>query len=100
MLHWLWIPFGIKPASEEYQHKQEEILEHLEAVKMIHSNILVLGCCETRQEGLENQDENLQNLLKRHQEKNLKLNKKKAKFWKTEVKFMGQILTTDSLKPD
>ena len=47
---------------------------------MIHSNILVLGCCETRQEGLENQDENLQNLLKRHQEKNLKLSKKKAKF--------------------
>ena len=94
------MPFGIKPASEEYQSKQEEILEGLKGVETIHGNILVLGEGETTQEALKNHDENLENLLKQCREKNLKLNKKKAKFRMTEVKFMGQILTADGLKPD
>ena len=47
---------------------------------------------ETTQEALENHDKNLENLLKRCRENNIKLNKKKAKFQMTEVKFMGQIL--------
>ena len=62
-LHWLQMPFGIKPASEEYQPKQEEILEDLKGAETIH-NILVLGYDETRQEALENHDKNLENLLK------------------------------------
>ena len=99
-LRWLRMPFRITPASEEYQRKQEEILKGLRGVETIHGNILVLGYRETRQEALENHDENLENLLKRCREKNLKLNKKKAKFRMTDVKFMGQILTADSLKPD
>ena len=74
------MPFRIKLASEEYQRKQEEILKGLRGVETIHGNILVLGYRETRQEALENHDENLENLLKRCREKNLKLNKKKAKF--------------------
>ena len=54
-LYWLQMPFEIKPASEEYQCKQEEMLEGLKGVETIHNNILVLGYCETRQEALENQ---------------------------------------------
>ena len=38
--------------------------------------------------------------IKMMSEKNLKLNKKKAKFRMTEVNYMGQILTADGLKPD
>ena len=99
-LRWLWMPFGIKPASEECQRKQEEILEGLRGVETIHDDILVLGYGETRQEALENYDENLEILLKQCREKNLKLNKAKAKFRMTKVKFMKQILTADGLKPD
>ena len=51
-LGWLRMPFGIKPASEEYQHKQEEILEGLRGVETIHDEIFVLGYGETRQEAL------------------------------------------------
>ena len=92
--------FGIKPASEECQLNQEEILEGLRGVETIHDDILVLGYSETRQEALENHDENLEILLKQCRKKNLKLNKTKVKFRMTEVKFMGQILTADGLKPD
>ena len=83
------MPFGIKPASEEYQHNQEEILEGLKGVEMIPNYILALGYGETTQEALENHHENLENLSKRCAEKNLKLKKKKAKFRMTEVTFMG-----------
>ena len=99
-LRWLRMSSGIKPTSEEYQHKQAEILEGLKGAETIHDDVLVLGYAETTQEALENHDENLENLLKRFREKNLKLNKKKAKFRMTEVKFMRQILTADGLKPD
>ena len=92
--------FGIKPASEECQLNQEEILEGLRGVETIHDDILVLGYGETRQEALENHDENLEILLKQCRKKNPKLNKTKVKFRMTEVKFMGQILTADGLKPD
>ena len=44
-LRWLpfGMPFGIKPASEEYQQKQEEILEGLKVAETVHDGILVLG---------------------------------------------------------
>ena len=56
------MPFGIKPASEENQRKQKEILEGLKGVEMIHGGFLVLAHGETRQEALENHDDNLENL--------------------------------------
>ena len=55
LLYWLQMPFEIQPASEEYQCKQEEILEGLKVAETIHNNIFVLGYCEIRQETLENQ---------------------------------------------
>ena len=55
LLYWLQMPFEIQPASEEYQCKQEEILEGLKVAETIHNNIFVLGYCEIRKETLENQ---------------------------------------------
>ena len=98
-LWWLWMSFGVTTASEEYHSKQEKI-SGLKGVETIHDNILILGYGETRQEALENHNKNLENLLKQCWEKNLKLNMKKVKFQMTEVKFMGQILSADGMKPD
>ena len=64
-LRWLRMSLGIKPASKEYQRKQEEILEGLKGVETIHDDILVLRYGETTQEALENPDVNLENLLRR-----------------------------------
>ena len=68
-----------KTSLREYQRKQDEILEGLK------------GVYTTRELG---------EFIKMMSEKNLKLNKKKAKFRMTEVNYMGQILTADGLKPD
>ena len=46
-LRWFRMPFGIKPASEEYQSKQEKILEVLKGVETMHYDILVLEYGET-----------------------------------------------------
>ena len=47
-----------------------------------------------------NDNENLLRLLKRAREINLKFNKKKLNLRRSEVKFMGHVLTSDGVKPD
>ena len=86
-LRWLRMPFGISTQTRRNIRRLKRFVE------TIHNDILVLGYGETSEEALENREENLENLLKRCREKNLTLNKKKAKFRMTKVKFMGQILT-------
>jgi len=77
-VRWLRIPFGIKPASEEYQRRQE-CLEGLDGIESIADDILVIGHGETMEEAYINHDRNLENLFQRYRERKLKLNKKKAK---------------------
>lgn len=52
------------------------------------------------EEAIKDHDRNLENLLLRCREKNLKLNKLKARIRRTEVPFFGHLLTTEGLKPD
>ena len=42
----------------------------------------------------------MRNLMKRCQEKNLKLNKQKARVGLSEVKFIGHVISDKRLKPD
>ena len=49
---------------------------------------------------MKDHDENLVRLLQRAREVNLKLNKSKINLRKTEVKFMGHVVTNQGLKPD
>ena len=87
------MPFGIKPESEEQKNtnanKKKEVLKRYTTIFSIWSTV-------KPDKKLENHRESL---LKRCREKNLKLNKKKAKFRMTEVKFMEQILTADGFRP-
>ncbi|KAF7652237.1 hypothetical protein LDENG_00099600 [Lucifuga dentata] len=97
---WLRIPFGIKPAVEEYQHRQHEALQGLNGVSVIADDILLYGCGDTTDEALANHDRNLAALLQRAREVNLKLNKKKLKLKLSSVPYMGHLLTTEGLHPD
>ena len=94
------MPFGLKSSPEEYQRRQDQVLEGLEGVKAVADDILIIGQGSTMEEAIENHNENLRNLMKRCQEKNLKLNKNKAKLAMTEVKFISHLLTDQGLKPD
>lgn len=75
---WLRMPFGIKPAAEEYQRRQHEVLRGLTGVSVIADDILLYGCGDTSEEALTDHDRNLAALLQRAREVNLKLNKKEA----------------------
>ena len=97
---WKRMPFGLKSSPEEYQRRQDQVLEGLEGVRAVADDILIVGQGSTTEEAIENHNENLRNLMKRCQEKNLKLNKDKARLAMTEVKFIGHLLTDQGLKPD
>ena len=53
---------------------------------------------DTVEEAEKNHDENLRKVLNRARQVNLKLNSKKMSLKKTEVKFMGHVISRDGLK--
>lgn len=97
---WMRMPFGIKPAAEEYQRRQHEALQGLKGVSVIADDILLYGCGDTTEEALADHDINLAALLQRAREVNLKLNRKKLKLKLPSVPYMGHLLTTEGLRPD
>ncbi|XP_064469299.1 uncharacterized protein K02A2.6-like [Ornithodoros turicata] len=88
------MPFGICTAPEVFQKAMNDVLEGLPHVQVVMDDILVWGTDK------EDYDQNLQRLLQRCREVNLKLNLKKCQFSRTEVKYLGHILTTEGLKVD
>eukprot|EP00112_Aurelia_sp_Birch-Aquarium-sp1_P000710 Seg1069.4 transcript_id=Seg1069.4/GoldUCD/mRNA.D3Y31 product="putative protein K02A2.6" protein_id=Seg1069.4/GoldUCD/D3Y31 len=97
---YLRMPFGIKPASEHFQHRFDQCIEGLSGVYAVADDALITGRGATYEEAVKNHDENMLALLKRCQEKNIKLNKDKFKFKCNEVSFIGHTLTQNGLKID
>ena len=60
---------------EEWQWRIDEIIQGLMGVKAIDDDILVYGCGETEEEYMQDHNANIQRLLKKAQEVNLKINK-------------------------
>ena len=73
--------FGINAASEIFQYAVEEILTGLPGCKNISDDIIVFG--RTQQE----HEENIRGVLERLQQHDVRLNKDKCSFSKSEVKF-------------
>jgi hypothetical protein len=94
------MPFGISSAPEEWQRRINEAMIGLPGVICIADDILVYGAGETQEEVMKDHNRNLTKLLQRAAEINLKFNKKKLKLCLTEVPYMGQLLTSDGIKPD
>ena len=63
-------------------------------------DILVFGEGDTYEEAHQDYDRKLQNLMKRCQARNVKLNKEKMKLRRSEVPYIGHVLTDKGLKPD
>jgi hypothetical protein len=97
---WKRMPFGLKSSPEEYQRRQDQALEGLEGIKAVADDILIIGKGDTIEEATADHNQNLRNLMKRCQQKQLKLKKEKAKLGLTEVKFIGHVITDKGLKPD
>ena len=97
---YLRMPFGISLAPEEFECKLHETLDDLPGVVVLRDDVLVMGYGETHEEAVIDHDTNLARLLQRARETNLKLNKSKINLGKSEVKFMGHVITDEGLKPD
>ena len=69
-------------------------------MKVIRDDILVVGYGETDADAQRNHDQNVIRFLERARPVNLKLNKSNVKFRQAEVKFMGDVISKDGLKPD
>ena len=88
------LPFGINAASEIFQEAIREILTGLPGCKNISDVIIVFG------KGQEEHNKNLRGVLQRFKENNLRLNKDKCEFSKTEIKFYGHIFSSSGLRPN
>ena len=97
---WNRMPFGISPASEIFQLRLHEAVEGLEGTYVIADDILVAGTGDTMKDAIADHDDKIGKLLRRCQERNIKLNKQKVVFKETEVPYIGHLLTSEGVKAD
>jgi hypothetical protein len=76
------------------------VLEGLQQTEVIMNDILVFGTGNTVEDAIKDYDIHLKALLNREREVGPKLNKEKLKLRLTSVKYMGQILTSEGMRPD
>ena len=94
------MPFGISPAPEYFQQRLHQALEKIPGVFIIADDILVAGCGETAAEAEKDHDMKMTQLLERCREKNIKLNKEKLLWKRSEVSYMGHLITAEGLQVD
>lgn len=97
---WLWMPFGISPAPEEFQRRLDQALAGLNGCKAIADDILVFGCGANDDEAVRDHDKKLIALLQRCRDKGVKLNREKLQLRLKDVVYLGHVLSADGLQPD
>lgn len=97
---YLRMPMGISSGPEEFQRRQDQVVEGLRNVKCVADDILVYGEGDTPEEATKDHDRCLIGLMDRCREKNLKLNANKLKLRLKQVPFIGHLVTDTGLKPD
>ena len=88
------LPFGISSGSEKFQKCMSQILEGLDGVECNIDDILVYGTTHKEH------DQRLDAVLRRLSNANVTLNAEKCEFNVQSVKFLGQIVGSDGIKPD
>lgn len=91
---WLRLPFGIKSSPEIYQKIMDQMLDGISHAAAIIDDILIAG------RTVEEHDKVLKQVVERATSYNLKLNFDKCRIRKSEVPYVGHIVTSEGLKPD
>lgn len=89
----LRLPYGINSSSEVF-HKRFKGVFNFEGVDIFIDDIIVWGSSK------EEHDERLLQVFDKARELNIKFNKNKCQFRKTEIKFLGHIFTQNGMRPD
>ena len=97
---WLRLPFGTSVSSEEFQKRLNQALDDLDGVLCVADDILVYGKGETNEAAMSDHHSKLRALLERCNQLGIKLNRDKSLFCRTEVEFLGHLITSEGLKPD
>lgn len=90
----LRLPFGISSAPEVFHRTMEQIIEGIDGVRVYVDDIVLWGSTEDQH------NERLKKVLERIKTSGLKLNKAKCQFGVTEIKFLGDKLSSAGVKPD
>ena len=94
------LPFGLSTSSRIFQKHLTQALESLPGVLCIADDILIYGTGETDEEATANHDRSLRDLLQRCKDRGIVLHPDKIKLRKSQVTFMGHLLTNKGRKPD
>ena len=90
----LRMPLGIASSPEVFQKQMIEVFEGIDGVEIIYDDVLVTG------RTIKEHDHNLHQVLQRVRKRNIKFNKEKLKICIPEVKYIGDIISAEGLKPD
>lgn len=89
------LPFGLKISSNSFQRMLTIALSGLESEAFLYvDDIIVFGC------SFKHHNENLIKVLDRLNRYNLKLNPNKCCFLKSEVVYLGHLITPNGIRPD
>lgn len=88
------LPFGLKTSAEWLEKRVEQVFGLGDLVSTYFDDLVIAG--ETKKKHYEN----LRHFLLRARENNMKLNRDKIQLNKTEVAYLGYIVSAEGLKPD
>jgi hypothetical protein len=88
------LPFGLSVSAEIFQRKLLEALTDLPGVVCIADDVVIHG------KTLEEHDNNLREFLMRCQHVGIKLNEKKLELRKSQIAFMGHVVSSQGLQAD
>ena len=93
---WVVIPYGLRNAPQNFQRYMNGCLEGLRDRICIPyiDDVLVFG------ETFEEQKENLVAVFDVLREKGIKLHAKKCEFFKTEIRYLGRLISEEGYRPD
>ena len=96
LYEWVVIPYGLRNAPQNFQRYMNDSLSDLRDKVCIPylDDILVFG--ETFSQHLEN----LETVFQVLRGKGMKLNGKKCEFFKTEIKYLGRLISGEGYRPD
>lgn len=87
------LPFGLHSSAEVFEKRVEQLFGDL-PVSIYFDDLIVAGRTQ------EEHDDNLRKLLVRAKEVNVKFNKEKIQLNRSEVQYLGHIVSKDGLRPD
>ena len=91
---YLRLPFGIKSAPEVYHRTVADLFSDIEGVETYIDDFIIHGSTE------EQHDQRLRQVLDRCRKVNLKLNLSKCEFKKTELQYLGNVISRNTIRPD